>query len=76
MTASLGESLSTESLTRLLDSLRESESGLKFGLNEKVNFEVALLKASEQCRSRAIDGLIRELSSIAAGLPDDEKKND
>ncbi|MBD5779702.1 DNA polymerase III subunit gamma/tau [Pelagicoccus sp. NFK12] len=77
-TSSLGEELSTESLTRLLDSLRQSESGLKFGLSEKVNFEVALLKASEECRARAIDGLIRELSSIAEGLPEtaDEKKND
>ena len=26
--------------------------------------------------TRAIDGLIRELSGIAAGLPDEEKKND
>lgn len=77
-TASLGEELSTESLTRLLDSLRQSESGLKFGLSEKVNFEVALLKASEECRARAIDGLIRELSTIAESLPEtaDEKKND
>lgn len=77
-TKSLGEELSTESLTRLLDSLRQSESGLKFGLSEKVNFEVALLKASEECRARAIDGLIRELSTIAENLPEtaDEKKND
>ena len=73
---SLGTPMTTESLTRLLDSLRESESGLKFGLNEKVNFEVALLKASEQCRARAIDGLIRELSGLAEQLPDGEKKND
>ncbi len=77
-TKTLGEELSTESLTRLLDGLRQSESGLKFGLSEKVNFEVALLKASEECRARAIDGLIRELSGIAEGLPEtgDEKKND
>ncbi len=75
-TDGFGVALSTESLTRLLDSLRDGESGLKFGLNEKVNFEVALLKASEECRARAIDGLIRELSGIAAALPDDsgEKK--
>ncbi len=72
--SSLGASMSTESLTRLLDSLRESESGLKFGLNEKVNFEVALLKASEHCRARAIDGLIRELSTLAGSLPDEKKK--
>ena len=76
-TDQLGTPLSTESLTRLLDSLRQSESGLKFGLNEKVNFEIALLKASEECRARAIDGLIRELSGIAETLPEtiDEKKN-
>jgi len=71
---SLGTPMTTESLTRLLDSLRQSESALKFGLNEKVNFEVALLKASEQCRARAIDGLIRELSGIAANLPEEKKK--
>lgn len=76
-TDSLGTPLSTESLTRLLDSLRQGESGLKFGLSEKVNFEVAMLKASEECRARAIDGLIRELSTIAEALPEtaDEKKN-
>ena len=72
--SSLGAPMTTESLTRLLDSLRQSESALKFGLNEKVNFEVALLKASEECRARAIDGLIRELSGIAAGLPEEKKK--
>ncbi len=71
----LGTPMTTESLTRLLDSLRQSESALKFGLNEKVNFEVALLKASEQCRARSIDGLIRELSGIAASLPEEKKKS-
>jgi len=69
-----GATLTTEALTRLLDSLRRGESGLKFGLNEKVNFEVALLKASEECRARAIDGLIRELAGVAKDLPSDEKK--
>lgn len=71
--ASLGVTMTTEAITRLLDSLRRSESGLKFGLNEKVNFEVALLKASEECRARAIDGLIRELSGIANSLPEKKK---
>ena len=70
---SLGASMTTEAITRLLDSLRKSESGLKFGLNEKVNFEVALLKASEECRARAIDGLIRELSGIANSMPKKKK---
>ncbi len=71
--SSLGISMTTEAITRLLDSLRRSESGLKFGLNEKVNFEVALLKASEECRARAIDGLIRELSGVANSMPEKKK---
>ncbi|MCH6257611.1 DNA polymerase III subunit gamma/tau [Puniceicoccaceae bacterium K14] len=76
-TTELGPTMTTEALTRMLDSLRQGESGLKFGLNEKVNFEVALLKASEDCRARAIDSLIRELVGIAATLPESsgEKKN-
>ncbi len=75
-----GTALTTEQLTRLLDGLREGESGVKLGLVEKVNFEVALLKAVEASRARAIDSLIRELSAMAeeaaekAGLAPVEKK--
>jgi DNA polymerase-3 subunit gamma/tau len=61
----LGVPLGIESLTRLLDTLRESEAGLKFGLNEKSNLEVALLKAVENSRARSIDTLIRELTGLA-----------
>jgi DNA polymerase-3 subunit gamma/tau len=61
----LGSPLTTEQLTRLLDGLREGETGVKLGLAEKVNFEVALLKAVEASRSRAIDSLIKELSAMA-----------
>jgi DNA polymerase-3 subunit gamma/tau len=32
------------------------------GLSEKVNFEVVLLKAAEESRSRALDSLIKQLS--------------
>ncbi len=64
----LGVPMATEALTRLLDTLRESESALKFGLNEKSNFEVALLKAVENSRARAIDHLIRELAGLAGNL--------
>jgi DNA polymerase-3 subunit gamma/tau len=60
-----GTALSTEQLTRLLDALREGESGVKLGLAEKVNFEVTLLKAIEASRSRAIDSLIKELVALA-----------
>lgn len=72
----LGATLTTEQFTRLLDALREGEDLVKQGLSQKVNFEIALLKAVEQSRSRAIDSLIREITAIAAGLPkgDGEKK--
>jgi DNA polymerase-3 subunit gamma/tau len=60
-----GQPLTTEQLTRMLDALREGEGNVRFGLAEKVNFEVTLLKAVEASRARAIDSLIRELASIA-----------
>ena len=72
--------LTTEQLTRMLDSLREGEGGVMHGLGEKVNFEVALLKAVEASRARYIDSLIRELAALgdeaaAASAPEgDEKK--
>jgi DNA polymerase-3 subunit gamma/tau len=53
----------------MLDALREGEPGVRMGLAEKVNFEVALLKAVEASRARAIDTLIKELAAIAAGEP-------
>jgi DNA polymerase-3 subunit gamma/tau len=74
---SLGTAMTTEQLTRLLDGLREGEGGVKHGLSEKINFEVALLKAVEASRARAIDSLIKEIATMAEGLPDDgSKKND
>jgi DNA polymerase III subunit gamma/tau len=72
----LGTPLSTEQVTRLLDGLREGEAGVKHGLSEKVNFEVALLKAVESSRARAIDSLIKEIATLAESLPEDgSKKN-
>jgi DNA polymerase-3 subunit gamma/tau len=74
--SALGTPMSTEQLTRLLDGLREGEGGVKHGLSEKINFEVALLKAVDASRSRAIDTLIKEISAMAESLPDDGlKKN-
>ena len=57
--------LTTEQLTRMLDSLREGEAGVKLGLAEKINFEVALLKAVEASRARSIDSLIKEIAALA-----------
>lgn len=78
-----GVSMTTEQLTRLLDGLREGESGVKLGLAEKINFEVTLLKAVEASRARAIDSLIKELAALADEAPaaeapsaDGEKKKD
>jgi DNA polymerase III subunit gamma/tau len=73
----LGTPMTTEQLTRLLDGLREGENGVKHGLSEKINFEVALLKAVEASRARAIDSLIKEIATMADSLPaDGSKKND
>jgi DNA polymerase-3 subunit gamma/tau len=73
----LGTPMTTEQLTRLLDGLREGEGSVKHGLSEKVNFEVALLKAVEVSRARAIDSLIKEIATLAESLPEDgSKKND
>jgi DNA polymerase-3 subunit gamma/tau len=73
----LGAPMTTEQLTRLLDGLREGEGGVKHGLSEKINFEVALLKAVDASRARAIDSLIKEISALADTLPEDgSKKND
>jgi len=73
-----GAQLTTEQLTRLLDGLREGEGSVKLGLVDKINFEVALLKAVEASRARAIDSLIKELASLAGeaegAAPAGEKK--
>lgn len=65
-TASLGAPLSTEQLLRMLETLQAGEPGLRGGLHERAHFEVTLLKAVEQSRSRALDTLIRDLASLAA----------
>lgn len=75
-TGRLGETaLTTEQVTRLLDALREGEGSVKLGLAEKINLEVTLLKAVEASRARAIDSLIKEISTLADSvLAGDEKK--
>ena len=68
-TDSLGHPLSSEALLRMLQALQAGEHAVKSGLSEKVNFEVTLLTAVEQSRSRAIDQLLRDLSAAQADLP-------
>jgi len=64
-----GAVMKTEQVTRLLDALREGEGKVKFGLSEKVNFEVTLLKAIEASHARAIDTLIAEIANLAEQVP-------
>jgi len=70
----LGVPLTTESIMRMLDALHRGEASVQRGLSEKVNFEVVLLKAAEESRSRAIDSLIKQLAGAGATLPDEKKK--
>jgi len=70
----LGASLSSESLMRMLDALQKSEVSLQKGLSEKVNFEVALLRAVEASQVRALDNLIRELKQLKESPADSGKK--
>lgn len=69
--ATLGTPLSAESLTRMLEAIQQGEDAVRTGLSQRVNFEVALLRAIDQSRSRAIDSVIKSLTQIAAGLPED-----
>ena len=62
-------------LYRALCDLQNAEKGLKNGLSEKANFEVALLKAVEQSRVRAINTLIRELDKLSTAPAEVQKKN-
>jgi len=72
-TNKLGTPLTTESIMRLLDALHRGEPSVQRGLSEKVNFEVVLLKAAEESRSRAIDSLIKQLANAGASIPEKKK---
>ncbi len=69
----LGAPLHSESLMRMLDALQQSDATLKKGLSEKVNFEVAMLRAVDAGQVRALDNLIRELRGLQ-GSPDTDGK--
>lgn len=69
------KTLASEQMMRMLDVLQGAEKGLKSGLSEKANFEVALLKAVEQSRARAINTLIKELDKLASAPAEVQKKN-
>lgn len=70
-----GKKLSSEQIMRMLDVLQGAEKNLKNGLSEKANFEVALLKAVEQGRARAINTLIKEIDKLSGVSAEAQKKN-
>ncbi|MDG2168923.1 MAG: DNA polymerase III subunit gamma/tau, partial [Opitutales bacterium] len=76
-TSALGPPIQVESIMRMNDALHRGEAGVKMGLSQTVNFEVTLLRAVEESRTRAIDSLIKELSAIAQDAPETsgQKKN-
>ncbi len=67
----------TESLMRMLEVLRQGEQSIRTGLSEKVNFELTLLKAVEQSRTRAIDSLIKDITELKNQCSEnsEQKKN-
>ena len=69
-TKMLGVNMTNESIMRMLDALHRGEASVQRGLSETVNFEVVLLKASEESRSRAIDSLIKQVSA-SIGISDE-----
>ncbi|CAI8278385.1 MAG: DNA polymerase III subunit gamma/tau [Opitutia bacterium UBA7350] len=76
-TQRLGATLTTESLMRMLDALHQGSVSVQRGLSEKVNFEVVLLKAAEESRSRAIDTVLKQLAGKTTTTDGEvnEKKN-
>lgn len=77
MSEMFGVERSVESWMRMLEVLRSGEQAVCTGLSEKVNFELTLLKAVEQSRTRAIDSLIKEITVLKDECPEDsgQKKN-
>ena len=69
----LGASLTTESIMRILDALQKGETSVQRGLSEAANFEVVLLKAAEESRSRAIDSLSKQLVDAGANVSEKKK---
>ena len=64
-------SCSAEQCVRILDSLREGEDLVRMGLSEKTNFEVTLFRAVLSGRSRSIDQVIRQITTL---IPEQVKK--
>ncbi len=62
--ALLGAERSSEELLRMLEAVRSGSSGVTRGLSERAGFELALLRAVEQSRSRALDTVLAEIAEL------------
>jgi DNA polymerase III subunit gamma/tau len=63
----LGVALTSEQVMRMMDAVHGGIPAVQRGLSERANFEIVLLKASEESRARAIDSLLRNLMDSDSG---------
>jgi DNA polymerase III subunit gamma/tau len=68
----VGRQMRTECILRIQEALHDGCGAVQRGLSQRTNFEIALFRAVEVGRSRAIDDVIRELSAVADSLPESE----
>jgi hypothetical protein len=61
-----GDGSYPDRLVRILEEIHGSKDSLRAGLSEIVNFETALLKATERGQSRAIDAIIQDIRELRA----------
>lgn len=68
-------------MIRIIEEIHRSKDALRTGISEEINFETALLKASEHGQSRAIDTLLRDIRALqkspnAQLITDQEQSNE
>ncbi len=68
-------------MIRIIEEIHRSKDTLRTGISEEINFETALLKASEHGQSRAIDTLLRDIRALqkspnAQLITDKEQSNE
>lgn len=68
-------------MIRIIEEIHRSKDTLRTGISEEINFETALLKASEHGQSRAIDTLLRDIRALqkspnAQLITDQEQSNE
>lgn len=59
--------VSTEGMTRVMETLTQTESGLRDAASKKIYIEVALIKAIEARNAVSIDAVLKRLNELRAG---------